>query len=132
VELKLRPTGDAAAEISEISEHCEKICRAAAKKKRGGLTEALIGLEREKLTRDELQTLLEETRGVFLAALTARYGQKIPEKYGKTVPELAKTLTKMQIMRTIEILQKYRQECLYNVSPGQVLGALAVELEGIL
>lgn len=132
VELKLRPAADQTAGVPEIGENCEKICRAAAKKKRGGLTEVLIGLEREKLSRDQLQTLLDETRDVFLAALTAQYGQKIPKEYGKNVPELAKTLTKMQIMRTIEILQKYRQECLYNVSPGQVLGALAVELEGIL
>ena len=35
-------------------------------------------------------------------------------------------------MRTIELLQKYRGECAYNVGTGHVLGALAVELEGIL
>ena len=35
-------------------------------------------------------------------------------------------------MRTIELLQKYRGECTYNVGTGHVLGALAVELEGIL
>lgn len=132
VELKLRPAGDGAGKSLDISENCEKICRAAAKKRRGSLTEVWIGLERDKISRDQLQILLEELRGVFLAALAAQYGQKVPVEYAKIVPELAKTLTKMQIMRTIEILQKYRQECLYYVSPGQVLGALTVELEGIL
>ena len=45
---------------------------------------------------------------------------------------LAKNLTKTQIMRTIELLQKYHGECTYNVGASHVLGALAVELEGIL
>ena len=40
-------------------------------------------------------------------------------------------MTKSQIVRTIEVLQKYRGECAYNVGPGHVLGALAVELEEI-
>lgn len=131
VEIKLRPEGDGASAVP-VSEACEKICRAAVKKRRSTLTEALIRLEREKITRDSLQSLLEETRGVFLEALTAQYGQKISTKNAKIVPELAKNLTKTQIIGTIELLQKYRQECQYNVSPGQVLGALAVELEGIL
>lgn len=132
VEIKLCPTEGGAGFTAPVSENCVKICHAAAGKKRGAPTEILIRMEREKITRDELQTLLEETRTVFLAALTAQYGQRIPKENAKNISELAKNLTKMQIMRTIEILQKYRQECLYNVSPGQVLGALAVELEGIL
>lgn len=41
-------------------------------------------------------------------------------------------MTKTQIMRTIELLERYRKECSYNVGAGHVLGALAVELEGIL
>lgn len=131
VEIKLRPAAGGA-ETAQVSENCRKICRAAAAKRWGALTEVFVRLEREKITRDALQTLLEEVRTVFLAALTVQYGRKIPSENAKIIPELAKNLTKIQIMRTIELLQKYRQECLYNVSPGQVLGALAVELEGIL
>lgn len=131
VELKLRPAENGAGTV-QVSENCRKICRAAAEKRRGAPTEVFIRLEREKITRDALQALLEETRTVFLAALAAQYGRKIAPEDTKMIPELAKNLTKIQIMRTIELLQKYRQECLYNVSPGQLLGALAVELEGIL
>jgi DNA polymerase III delta prime subunit len=126
VEMKLRP----AAGGSAMSENAAALCRAAAERKRAAPTEVCVRLEREKLSRDGLQTLLEETRSAFLEALLAQYGGGKAEK--EPAAGLAKNLTNVQIMRTIELLQKYRQECLYNVSPGQVLGALAVELEDIL
>ena len=94
--------------------------------------EVLVRLEKGKLTREELAALLEEVRGALAAALLAQYGYNKAGNTGKTAAFLGKTLTKAQIMRTIEMLQNYRQQCLYNVSAGQVLGALTVELEGIL
>lgn len=132
VELKLYP--DAAEEEggSAVSKECEALCRAAALKKRTRVTEEMIRLERSRLSRDDLKSLLEESRTVFSAALLTSYGSQQSTGASKIASELAKNLTKMQIMRTIELLQKYQQECFYNVSPGQVLGALAVELEGIL
>ena len=63
------------------------------------------------------------------AAIHPGYGRKIPENAGKSPAQLAKNLTKPQIMRTIELLQTYRKQCFYNVSAAQVLGALTVELE---
>ena len=66
------------------------------------------------------------------AALLLQYGQEPEESCREIAPILAKNLTKSQIMRTIELLQKYRGECTYNVGTGHVLGAIAVELEGIL
>mgnify|MGYP001508526665 CR=1 FL=1 len=66
------------------------------------------------------------------AALLLQYGQEPEESCREIAPILAKNLTKSQIMRTIELLQKYRGECTYNVGTGQVLGAIAVELEDIL
>ena len=75
---------------------------------------------------------MERSRGAFTSALLLLYGQE-PEKIDREIaPYLAKNLTKSQIMRTIELLQKYHGECAYNVGPGHVLGALAAELEGIL
>ena len=71
-------------------------------------------------------------RGLCAAALLLQYGQEPEESCREIAPILAKNLTKSQIMRTIELLQKYRGECTYNVGTGHVLGAIAVELEGIL
>jgi DNA polymerase III delta prime subunit len=129
VELKLRPAGDQAAAPSE---DVETLCRALGKRKAGGVAEVLVGLERAKYTREALQSLLEGTYGVFAAALLAGYGHPTAEKGGELAALVGKNLTKSQIMGTIELLQKYRQQCQYNVSAGQTLGALAVELEGIL
>ena len=70
--------------------------------------------------------------GSCAAALLLQYGQAPEESCREIAPILAKNLTKSQIMRTIELLQKYRGECTYNVGTGHVLGAIAVELEGIL
>ena len=69
---------------------------------------------------------------VAAAALLAEYGHPPRDEDREIAPFLAKNLTKTQIMRTIELLQKYHGECVYNVGPSHVLGALAVELEGIL
>ena len=75
---------------------------------------------------------MDWSRDAFAAALLLLYGQQPEEKHREIAVFLAKNLTKTQIMRTIELLQKYRGECTYNVGAGHVLGALAVELEGIL
>ena len=129
VELKLRPAGETEAELSENG---EALCRALGSGKRGAAAEVLVGLERGKCDREALAALLEEVRTVLAAALLAEYGHKTGGNTGKMAAFLGKNLTKAQIMRTIEILQNYRRQCQYNVSAGQVLGALTVELEGIL
>ena len=131
VELKLRPAqqGEDAAEQTAAA---EALCRAVGEKKRGAVTELLVELERKKTDRETLQTLLEQAHGIFTEALLTIYGQGTPGNTEKTARFLAKNLTKQQIMHTIELLQTYCRECAYNVGVNHVLGALAVELEGIL
>ena len=129
VELKLRPAGETG---PELSANGAALCRALGSGKRGAAAEVLVGLERGKCDRETLAALLEEVRTVLAAALLAEYGHKTGGNTGKMAAFLGKNLTKAQIMRTIEMLQNYRRQCQYNVSAGQVLGALTVELEGIL
>ena len=88
-------------------------------------------LEKKRTTREDLSAMLEECREVFSEALFLLYGQPPGENLRESASFLAKNLTKSQIVRTIEVLQKYRGECAYNIGPGHVLGALAVELEEI-
>ena len=131
VELKLRPAeqgGDADEQLASA----EALCRAVGEKKRGAVTELLVELERKKTDRETLQTLLEQAHGIFTEALLTIYGQGTLGNTEKTARFLAKNLTKQQIMHTIELLQTYCRECAYNVGVNHVLGALAVELEGIL
>ena len=102
------------------------------RKRRGAVTEAAVRLEKKKITREEISAMLDACHQWFAAAILVQYGQDTDGNHREIAVNLAKTLTKTQIMRTIELLQKYRDECVYNVGVGHVLGALAVELEGIL
>ena len=129
VELKLHPAAEGGGEEVQAA---EALCRCLAARKRGKVTELVVRLEKKRITREDLSALLERSRALCAAALLLQYGQEPEESCREIAPILAKNLTKSQIMRTIELLQKYRGECTYNVGTGHVLGAIAVELEGIL
>ena len=129
VELKLHPAEEGGGEEIQAA---EALCRCLAERKRGKVAELAVRLEKKRITREDLSALLERSRALCAAALLLQYGQEPEESCREIAPILAKNLTKSQIMRTIELLQKYRGECTYNVGTGHVLGALAVELEGIL
>ena len=128
VELQLPPEATEAAP----SEEGEELCRRIGSRRRGAVTEFLVGLERRRLDREALADMLAWARGEFAAALLLQYGYRDPESQREIPPFLAKNLTKAQIMSTIELLETYHGECAYNVGVGHVLGALAAELEGIL
>ena len=129
VEVKLRPGSE---EDGEPSEAAEALCRAIGSRRRGAVAELAVRLEKKKTTREDLSALLERCRAVCAAALLLSYGCRPEASDEEIAAFLAKNLTKTQIMRTIELLQKYHGECTYNVGASHVLGALAVELEGIL
>ena len=131
VELKLRPGAPDSADGEPLPEAAENLCRVLGSKKRGAAAELAVRLEKKRMTREDLSAMLEGCREAFSAALLSLYGQQPEEIRRESVSFLAKNLTKSQIVRTIELLQKYRGECAYNVGPGHVLGALAVELEDI-
>ena len=127
VELKLHPAGGLAA--GERDEDGEALCRCILKGKRGSVAELAVRLEKKKLSREALSALLEQSGTVFAQALLGLYGGDAGG--GELAERIGKRLTKTQIVRTIELLRKYRRECGYNVGPGHVLGALAAELEEI-
>ena len=132
VELMTRSTEAEEGAPGAQEEGAERLLRAVLARRRGAVTEAAVELERRKLSREDLSELLERCRGLFAAALLLLYGGQVPAQDRELALSAAKNLTKAQIMGTIELLQKYRQDCVYNVGPGHVLGGLAVELEGIL
>ena len=129
VEFKLQPGAEAGTEA--LSEASEALCRCLGAKKRGGAAALAARLEKKRMNREDLTAMLEGCREAFSAALFLLYGQQPEENLRETASFLAKNLTKSQIVRTIEVLQKYRGECAYDIGPGHVLGALAVELEDI-
>ena len=129
VELKLHPAESGGTESAEAG---AELCRLLTEGKRGAVTELMVRLERKRTDRDALAALLDQARGILTAALLSQYGKPPEGAEAALVLELGKRLTKRRIMGTIELLQKYRGACTYNVGVSHVLGALAVELEDIL
>ncbi len=129
VEIKLHKTES---RQTELPDETEGLCRAIASQKIEKIAAVTVRLETRRISREELAAALEGAREVFTAALKLHYGAGKTENNQNLASYIAKNLTKVQIMRTIELLQKYHGECGYNVGTGHVLGALAAELEGIL
>ena len=88
-----------------------------------------VSLEREKIKRDALGALFEQTRLLFSAALLSLYGEAPAENEREIAALISKSLTKSQILGTIDLLRAYRSHCTYNVGTGAALGGFAVELE---
>ena len=130
VELKLHPVTMDQPEAAD--EAAEALCQAVGSRHRGAVTELAVCLEKKRTDREALQAMLGRSRELFAAALLLLYGKNPQEQDRKMAVYLAKSLTKVQIMHTIDLLQKYHGECAYYVGANHVLGALAVELEGIL
>ncbi len=128
VELKLQPS---APPPSEEDGDGEALCRCLLKRKRGSAAELAVRLEKKKLTREALAALLERSEALLSQALVLLYGGSAEAGDRRLAEDIGKRLTKTQIVRTIELMKKYRRECGYNVGPGHVLGALAAELEEI-
>lgn len=128
VELRLHPAAPGGAEEAGDG---EALCRAAALKKRGAVAELAVRLEKKRLSREELAAALERCRTIFAQGLFLLYGRAPSEQDRDLARLVGRNLSKTQIMRVIEILEKYHRECGYNVGPGHVLGALAAELEGV-
>lgn len=126
VELKLRP---AVGPGREEDGNAEALCRCLLKRKRGSAAELAVRLEKKKLSREDLGALLERSEALFSQALVRLYGAGPGDGDRRLTEEIGKRLTNTQIMRTIELIRKYRRECGYNVGSGHVLGALAAELE---
>lgn len=129
--VELRPGAAPAGGDRALPEAAEQLCRCLGSGKRGAAAELSVRLEKKRMNREDLAAMLEGCREAFSAALLSLYGQEAGETLREIASFLGKNLTKSQLVRTIEILQKYRGECAYNVGPGHVLGALAVELEDI-
>ena len=125
VELKLQPK---APQGREEDGEGEALCRCLLRRKRGSAAELAVRLEKKKLSRENLSALLERSEALLSQALVLTYGGTAGDGDRALAEELGKRLTKTQILRTIELMKKYRRECGYNVGPGHVLGALAAEL----
>ena len=106
-----------------------ELARVIAAGSAAGRAAFFVSLEREKIKRDALGALFEQTRLLFSAALLSLYGEAPAENEREIAALISKSLTKPQILGTIDLLRTYRSHCTYNVGTGAALGGFAVELE---
>lgn len=126
VEVKTAPVQQGeGADLPQAMELARVIAAGSA----AGRAAFFVSLEREKIKRDALGALFEQTRLLFSAALLSLYGEAPAENEREIAALISKSLTKSQILGTIDLLRAYRSHCTYNVGTGAALGGFAVELE---
>lgn len=126
VEVKTAPVQQG--EGADLPQAIE-LARVIAAGSAAGRAAFFVSLEREKIKRDALGALFEQTRLLFSAALLSLYGEAPAENEREIAALISKSLTKSQILGTIDLLRAYRSHCTYNVGTGAALGGFAVELE---
>ena len=129
VELKL---GGAESAAPGDRADAMELCRLSAKGSAASRAAFTVKLENGKRKRDELGALFEDARLLFADALLAQYGAEIPQEETQAAQGLAKALTRAKLLRMIELLDRYRRHCGYNVGVGATLGGFAVEWERVL
>ena len=129
VEVKLSPVSQ---EADAPGERSLELARLIAEGSHASRAAFLAKLETQKVSRDNLSSLFEETRLLLSSALLGQYGVSVPECEVRVARLLASRLTKAKLLGTIDLLQEYRSKCTYNVGVGPTLGGFAVELEEIL
>ena len=126
VEVKTAPVQQG--EGADLPQAVE-LARVIAAGSAAGRAAFFVSLEREKIKRDALGALFEQTRLLFSAALLSLYGEAPAANEREIAALISKSLTKSQILGTIDLLRAYRSHCTYNVGTGAALGGFAVELE---
>mgnify|MGYP004644408839 CR=1 FL=1 len=132
VELKLRGGTDEAGENSAMVDRAMELGDYLCQMREDVLVGYLCSLESAKLKRTDLAAFFAAARELCAAALLRQYGAKAPEMYAEMAEKLAKSLTKEQLSRIIELLQTYREQSEFNVGVGHMLGAFAAELSALL
>lgn len=100
-----------------------QLCELLRTGKRAELVGFFMDLENSKSKREELQTLLTDTRALLVSALAASYGGGQPFSR-----KLAQDMGRRRLAAVIDILEKYIFRCGYNIGVGHLTGALAAEL----
>lgn len=109
------------------------LLQAFAAARPGKITEYVAGLENRKISREQLQLLLQTTWRVCAEALLVQKGKSAPDPaLAEGAALMSRSLHTPRLAALTELLHRYALECQYNVGPGHVLGALAAEWENTI
>ena len=107
--------------------------QALAAAKPGKLAEYAAYLENRKISREQLQSLLQTAWRVCAEALLVQKGKPAPDAaLAEGVALMNRRFTAARMAALTDLLHRYALECQYNVGPGHVLGALAAEWENTI
>lgn len=129
VEVKL---GAEAGEDEERREDALTLCRLFANGNAASRAAFLVKLENAKPKREDLGALFEDARLMLARALLADYGSPAPPEEAELAALLSEKLSRARLTALIELLDKYRRHCAYNVGVGPTLGGFAAECEDAL
>ena len=91
----------------------------------------LAKLESRRLTREQLQELLEQVWYVTIQAMKPAALRPAEESCAEAARAMRKALGQKRLAQLAQLLRRYAGECRFNVGVGHVLGALAASCEQI-
>jgi len=121
VEWRLSP---AAAAEEGRDENARELCALLCEKRAADITAFFTDLENSKISREQLQRLLSQSRDILCRALAASYGCGAHH----SEQQLADRLGRQKLSRLTDLLQEFIRQCGYNIGVGHMTGALAVAL----
>lgn len=122
VEWKLAPAERSAA----VSGDARHLCELLGGRKTTGIVSLCTELENRKVSREELQAILSDTRDILTAALAASYGRPVDDPL---IAALARDMDRRRLSAAVDIVQQFIRECGYNIGVGHLTGALSVALD---
>lgn len=126
VEWKLRGSGEVA-----LSGRALELCRVLAGGSAFEAAAHLAKLESRRLTREQLQELLEQVWYVTVQAMKPAALRPAEESCAEAARAMRKALGQKRLAQLAQLLRRYAGECRFNVGVGHVLGALAASCEQI-
>ena len=126
VEWKLRGSGEVA-----LSGRALELCRVLAGGSAFEAAAHLAKLESRRLTREQLQELLEQVWYVTVQAMKPAALRPVEESCAEAARAMRKALGQKRLAQLAQLLRRYAGECRFNVGVGHVLGALAASCEQI-
>ena len=126
VEWKLRGSGEVA-----LSGRALELCRVLAGGSAFEAAAHLAKLESRRLTREQLQELLEQVWYVTVQAMKPAALRPAEESCAEAARAMRKARGQKRLAQLAQLLRRYAGECRFNVGVGHVLGALAASCEQI-
>ena len=115
-----------------VPEEAGELVDALCRKDAAAVASYLVGWENRRPGREKVQKVLHGAWMVCAEALLQEEGKPATAVMTAQTAKLRQRFSRRQIQKLTEILARYGAECNYNVGEGHVLGALAVEMEGVI